>query len=66
MQRTSMKMYLLTDVSFSPNTTRVLEHVHFTQVGRAIHVDETSDILVCEVAEERDLAQDALGQRDFL
>ena len=56
------------DVSSLPHrkTTRALEHVHFAQVGRTIHVYEAGDVLVCEVAEERNLAQDAFRERDLL
>ena len=44
----------------------MLEHVHFTQVGRAVHVDKACDVLVREMAEERNLAEDALRERDLL
>ncbi len=55
------------DVSLSLHATRVaVEDVHFTQVGRAVYVDQPGDVLVREMAEERDLAQDALCERDLL
>ena len=43
-----------------------MEDVHFTQVGRAIDVDESRDVFVREVSEERNLAQDAFRERDLL
>ena len=40
--------------------------MHFTQVGRAIDVNESRDVFVREVSEERNLAQDAFRERDLL
>ena len=55
------------DVSLSLHATRgFVEDVHFTQVGRAVHVDQSGYVLMREVAEERDLAQDTLCERDLL
>ena len=55
-----------TNVSFSPHAARMLEHVHFTHVWCAVYVDEPSDVLVSKVTKERDLAQDAFGERNLL
>ena len=40
--------------------------MHFTEVGRAVYVDKTGNVLVCEVPKQSNLAQNALRQRDFL
>ena len=55
-----------TDVSVLPHATRVLEHVHFTQVGGTVHVDEAGDVLVGEVSEEGDLSEDPLCECNLL
>ena len=40
--------------------------MHFTQIGRAVYVDQPRDVLVGEVSKESNLAQDAFCERDLL
>ena len=63
-----MKMYLGKPLAFHCTRHKCVlkEDVHFIQVGGAVHVDQPGDVFVREVAEERDLTQDALCECDLL